>query len=106
MNAPTATEKLTTAIMPNDIVKHRPSGEEWVVCGVNYRNGELIPCGYPFPSIAKIEDCDLIEKRYDTMHQTEEQIKALQKDGMDSFVDVDSAMLKLAGTRTKARGRN
>lgn len=41
-------------IMPNDTVKHRPSGEIWVVCGVNHESGSLVPMGYPFPSIAKV----------------------------------------------------
>jgi hypothetical protein len=63
-----------------------------VVCGVNYEKGDLIPCGYPFPSIARIEDCDLVEKQYHKGGQTEEQIKALQKDGCPSFIDVTSAM--------------
>lgn len=45
-------------IMPNDTVKHRPSGEIWVVCGVNHESGNLVPMGYPFPSIAKVEDCE------------------------------------------------
>lgn len=92
MNYPTAEEKLTTAIMPNDFILHRPTGEEWVVCGVNYERGELIPCGYPFPSIAKIEDCELTEKRYSNGGQTEEQIKALQDAKCTSFIDVTSAM--------------
>lgn len=92
MNHPTAEEKLTTAIMPNDTVRHRPSGEEWVVCGVNYEKGDLIPCGYPFPSIARIEDCDLVEKRYDKGGQKLEYIEALQKAGLPSFIDVPSAL--------------
>ena len=28
-------------IMPNDTVKHRPSGEIWAVCGVNHESGSL-----------------------------------------------------------------
>lgn len=92
MNYPTAEEKLTTAIMPNDIVRHRPTGEEWVVCGVNRERGELIPCGYPFPSIAQIADCDLVEKRYSKEPQTREQIEALKKAGCLNFIDVTSAM--------------
>lgn len=74
MNFPTAQEQLTTAIMPNDTVKHHPTGEEWVVCGVNYERGELI------------------EKRYSKGGQPEEYIKALQKEGLTSFIDVKSAM--------------
>ena len=73
-------------IKPNDIVIHKPSGEKWVVCGVDYRTGELIPCGYPFPTLAKISDCELVEERYHIMAQTEEQIKALQREGLDRFI--------------------
>ena len=79
-------------IRPNDIVLHKPSSETWVVCGVNYSTGELIPCGYPFPSLAKISDCELIEERYTKEWQSEEQIKALQKHGLENFIDVTSAM--------------
>ena len=93
MNYPTAKEKLTTAIMPNDVVKHLSTGEEWVVCGVNYERGELIPCGYPFPSIYQISDCTLVEKRYSHGGQEREQIVALQKTGLPSFINVTSAML-------------
>jgi hypothetical protein len=72
MNAPTGSEKLTIAIMPNDIVKHHPSGKIWTVCGVNYRRNELIPDRFCFPYIAKISDCELIEKRYDKNCQSAE----------------------------------
>ena len=42
-----------------DTVKHRPTGEEWLVAGVE--NGRLMWCGYP-PGTADVADCDLIEK--------------------------------------------
>lgn len=32
-------------IMPNDVVLHKPSGEKWVVAGVNHENNTLIPKG-------------------------------------------------------------
>lgn len=71
-------------IKPHDIVKHIPSGEEWVVCGVNYANGELIPCGYPFPSFAKIVDCELIESS--NKEQSEEYCNALKREGCNSYI--------------------
>ena len=37
-------ESKRTKIMPNDTVLHKPSGETWVVCGVNHEQGKLIPC--------------------------------------------------------------
>ena len=64
-------------IRPNDIVFHKPSGEEWVVCGVNYDTGELIPCGYPFPSIARIDDCVLVKSC--NKPQTEEMKKSVKR---------------------------
>jgi hypothetical protein len=79
-------------IRPNDIVLHKPSGETWVVCGVDHSKGELIPCGYPFPTLAKVSDCELIEEGYTAKGQPEEYIKALQKHGLDRFIDVRSAM--------------
>jgi len=72
-------------IRPNDIVLHKPSGEEWVVCGINYDNGQLIPCGYPFPSVARIDDCVLVESC--NKPQTEEMKKALREHGMLNFIE-------------------
>lgn len=69
-------------IRPNDTVLHKPTGETWVVCGVDRERGELIPCGYPFPSIAKIDDCELITEGYTAYGQPEEYIKALQGHGL------------------------
>lgn len=80
-------------IMPNDTVKHRPSGETWVVCGVNHESGSLVPMGYPFPSIANVEDCELIKRRYETEPQSEEQIKAMRLDVlMDSCISIGRLM--------------
>ena len=79
-------------IMPSDVILHRPTGETWTVCGVDHKAGRLIPCGYPFPTVARIEDCEVIERHYETQYQTEEQIKALQKYELTSFIDVKSAM--------------
>ena len=81
-----------TEIRPNDTVLHKPTGETWVVCGVNHDLKTLIPCGYPFPSIGKIEDCELLQSEYETHPQTVEQINALKKHGMDNYIDVKSAM--------------
>lgn len=72
-------------IRPNDIVRHLPSGEEWTVCGVNKQSGYLIPCGYPFPSMGKIEDCELLESR--GLPQTEEYKEALKRKGCNSFIE-------------------
>lgn len=79
-------------IRPSDTVLHKPSGETWVVCGVDHNKGELIPCGYPFPTLAKLSDCELIEEGYTAHGQPEEYIKALQKHGLDRFIDPLAAM--------------
>ena len=79
-------------IKPNDTVLHRPSGETWVVAGVNHSTGELIPYGYPFPSIGKIADCELLEKGCETKPQEEHVIKTFQDMGLVNFIDTRSAM--------------
>lgn len=78
---------MDTKIRPNDIVKHIPSGEEWVVCGVNYDEcfPGLVPCGYPFPSLANIGDCELIERGNGI--QSEEYKEALRRHGMERFIE-------------------
>lgn len=80
-------------IMPNDVVLHKPSGEKWVVAGVNHENNTLIPKGYPFPTVAKVNDCELLEGRYESQYQEETTIQALIDCGLHSYVDVRSAML-------------
>ena len=80
------------AIKPSDVVLHKPSGEKWIVAGVNRENGTLIPMGYPFPSIAQIKDCKLVEARYEAHAQDETTISALIKHGLISYVDALSAM--------------
>lgn len=80
-------------IKPNDIVLHKPSGEKWVVAGVNVYDGKLVPKGYPFPSVANIEDCELLERRYEFECQEEFVIKEFLRCEMASFVDIRSAML-------------
>ena len=79
-------------IRPSDVVLHKPSGEKWVVCGVDYEKGELIPCGYPFPTLAKLADCELVEEHYTVKGQPEEYIKALQREHLDRFIDGLAAM--------------
>lgn len=79
-------------IRPNDIVLHKPSGEKWVVAGVNYDEGRLIPMGYPFPSLAKIEDCELLEERYEFERQSDKLIKYFRDHGLTGYIDARSAM--------------
>ncbi len=79
-------------IRPSDVVLHKPSGETWVVCGVDRRAGELVPCGYPFPTLVKLADCELVEEHYTAKGQPAEYIEALQKHGLTRFIDAKAAM--------------
>lgn len=81
-----------TEIKPNDVVLHKPSGEKWVVAGVDRDGGRVIPKGYPFPSIARLEDCELLECGYEAHPQDEDVIRGLYDRGLESFVDPMSAM--------------
>ena len=72
-------------IRSNDTVFHRPSGETWVVCGVDNEKGELIPGGYPFPTLAKLSDCELIEAG--DGKQPKEYADALKKEWLDRFIE-------------------
>lgn len=74
-------------INPNDFVKHIPTGEEWVVCGINYQRNILIPCGYPFPTMANISDCELIESR--NLPQPNEYKQLLERNGLESFIELE-----------------
>ena len=80
-------------IKPNDVVLHKPSGEKWVVAGVNYDDGRLIPKGYPFPSLAKIDDCELLERRYELEPQSDDVIRYFRDHGMTGYIDLLSAMV-------------
>lgn len=82
-----------TTVKPNDVVLHKPSGEKWVVAGVDRDCSRLIPMGYPFPTIAKLEDCELLECHYETHPQDENVIRGLLDRGLTSFIDPMSAML-------------
>lgn len=73
-------------IKPGDTVHHHPTNEDWVVCGVNNETCELIPCGYPFPSMANISDCRLIESIAITKEEKSKYDNALKKAGRESFI--------------------
>lgn len=57
----------TTRIRAGDHVRHRPSGEIWVVAFADYESGDLAWCGWP-EGVARIADCDLVEKASDDEH--------------------------------------
>lgn len=83
---------MRTHIMPNDIVLHKPTGEKWVVAGISRNEGRLIPKGHPFPSEARIADCELLERRYEFNPQDAEVLKYFMNNGMNNYVDVPSAI--------------
>lgn len=72
-------------IKANDIVFHKPTGETWVVCGVHQDGKTLIPCGWPFPSIAEVSDCELVEQR--NKLQDFDQVCDLRFWGLVGYID-------------------
>lgn len=51
----------TSTIQAGDTVKHGPTGEEWVLLGVNKEKNRVCVAGWP-PSMAYLSDCELIVK--------------------------------------------
>jgi hypothetical protein len=51
-----------SAIETADTVLHRPTGEEWLVAGVD--GDRLYWCGWP-PGRANLADCELVQKATD-----------------------------------------
>lgn len=57
----------TTLIRAGDHVRHRPSGETWVVAFADYESGDLAWCGWP-EGLARLADCYLVQKASDDEH--------------------------------------
>ena len=72
-------------IRANDLVKHIPTGEEWVVAGVDYQTDRLVPCGYPFPTMARISDCELLESREEK--QSMQMKMLLEREGLPGMIE-------------------
>lgn len=51
-----------------DVVRHRPSGETWVLAYAAAERNEVSACGWP-ESIAKADDCVLVEAATDEKHE-------------------------------------
>lgn len=51
-----------------DVVRHRPSGETWVLAYAAMERNEVSACGWP-ESIAKADDCVLVEAATDDKHE-------------------------------------
>lgn len=69
---------------PGDIVDATALAVEALVPKPDEVTG-LVPCGYPFPSLAKLDDCELTESR--GLNQTDEIKKALRQHGCESFIE-------------------
>lgn len=50
-----------------DVVRHRPSGEEWLVAYADYESGHLAWTGWP-EGRASLADCDLVRSCDDAGH--------------------------------------
>lgn len=50
-----------------DVVRHRPTGEEWLVAYADYESGDIAWAGWP-PGTAQISDCDLVRPCDDASH--------------------------------------
>lgn len=79
---------------PGDVVYHKPTGETWVLAGVNEKEGTVVPKGYPFPAIAQISDCELL--RSGTGEQDESSREAFRTLGMVSFIEPDLPFCEVA----------
>jgi hypothetical protein len=72
-------------IHAGDMVKHIPTGEKWIVAGVNRKEGRIVRMGYPFPSLAPLAECELVES--DSVMVTEHIKESLRKNGLSSYVE-------------------
>lgn len=72
----------------SDTVLHVPTGETWVLCGVDKAQVRVVLCGYPFPSIGYVNDCKMIEPRIEDC-QPQEYKDALLKYDLLSFIEED-----------------
>ena len=70
-------------IHPNDVIKHIPTGREYIVAGVSYEGGRLIACGNPLSAAIKISDCALIHSR--GLPQTREMKRTLK--GFSQYIE-------------------
>lgn len=62
----TATE--TVRLRCGDVVKHGPTGEEWLVAYADYERGRLSRYGWP-EGFADLSDCTLVRAATDAEHE-------------------------------------
>lgn len=52
---------MTEQINCGDTVRHRPSGEEWLVAAADVQADDLMWCGWP-EGMARASDCDVTKR--------------------------------------------
>lgn len=60
---------MTQALVPRcgDTVRHRPTGEQWLVAYADPTTGDLAWVGWP-EGRAQLSDCDLVARASDAVH--------------------------------------
>lgn len=48
-------------IQEGDTARHKPTGEEWYLLGVNKERNRVCVAGWP-PTMADLSDCELVKK--------------------------------------------
>ena len=64
-----STIEQTKTFRAGDVVKHLPTGEEWILASVSPTGMDVSPAGWP-ESLAPASDCELVEAATDEQHRT------------------------------------
>ena len=72
-------------IHAGDMVRNTRTGERLIVAGVNYDLNQFVPMGYPFPSIEKICEYEVVER--DAVTVTEHVRNSLRNRHMESYIE-------------------
>lgn len=77
-----------TVIRAGDMVRNTRTGERLIVAGVNYELNQFVPMGYPFPSIEKICEYEVVER--DAVTVTEHIRNSLRNHHMESYIEPEA----------------
>ena len=58
---------MTAAMRCGDVVRHIPTGEEWLVAYADHDSGYMAAAGWP-QERARISDCEIVERCSDDEH--------------------------------------
>ena len=72
-------------IRPNDVILYKPTGEKFVVYGVDKEQENVIVWGKSFAKLSA-DDCELVDEKY----QTKTQINMLREHGLTKYIDIFS----------------